>query len=132
MSAYVKGYDSQTEWMHFLIDNYDLLNKYNTIWDKVSSDIKREFDSEPAYNKNCLKTKIKSFGYEATDFYDKEIAKLSSNHPLLAVITIDSVLKINESYHPQAFLKKCKFIEKKNINHIIEDMNIFCSNSDEE
>ena len=52
-------------------------------------------------------------GYEATDFYDKEIAKLSSNHPLLAVITINSVLKINESYYLQAFFNKCKFIEKK-------------------
>ena len=34
--------------MYFLIENDDLLEKYNTIiWDKVSADIKNEFDSEP-------------------------------------------------------------------------------------
>ena len=58
--------------MHFLIEDDKLLEKYNTIWDKVSADIKREFDSEPVYNKNYLKTKIKSYGDEVTDFYDKK------------------------------------------------------------
>ena len=33
---------------------------YNTIWDKVIADIRKEFDSKPAYNKKYLKTKIKS------------------------------------------------------------------------
>ena len=45
-SAYVKSYDGQTKWMYFLIEDDDLLEKYNTIWDKVSADIKKEFDSE--------------------------------------------------------------------------------------
>ena len=38
--------------MYFLIDNNDLLEKYNTIWDKVKADIKNEFDSQSVYNKN--------------------------------------------------------------------------------
>ena len=33
--------------MYFLIEDDDLLEKYNTNWDKVSSHIKKEFDSEP-------------------------------------------------------------------------------------
>ena len=49
-SAYVKSYNGQTKWMYFLIED-DLLEKYNTIWDKVSADIKTEFDSYPIYNK---------------------------------------------------------------------------------
>ena len=40
-SAYVKSYDGQTKWMYFLIEDYELLEKYNTIWDKVSTDIKK-------------------------------------------------------------------------------------------
>ena len=40
-NAYVKSYDGQTKWMYFLIEDDYLLEKYNTIWDKVSSDIKR-------------------------------------------------------------------------------------------
>ena len=44
-SAYVKGYGGQTKWMYFLIEDDDLLEKYNTIWDKVSADIKKEIHS---------------------------------------------------------------------------------------
>ena len=40
-SAYVKCYDGQTKWMYFLIEDNDLLKKYNTIWYKVSADIKK-------------------------------------------------------------------------------------------
>ena len=61
-SDYVKSYDGQTKLMYFLIEDDDLSKKYNTIWDKVSADIKREFDSEPVYNKEFLKTKIKPHG----------------------------------------------------------------------
>ena len=39
-SAYVKSYDGQTKQMYFLIEDVGLLEKYNTIWDKVSADIK--------------------------------------------------------------------------------------------
>ena len=37
--------------------------------------IKSEFDSEPVYNKEFLKTKIKSHGNEVTDFYDKKFIR---------------------------------------------------------
>ena len=49
-SAYVKSYDGQTKWMYFLIEDDDISEKYNIFWDKVSTDIKKEFDSEPVYN----------------------------------------------------------------------------------
>ena len=71
-NAYVKSYDGQTKWMYFFIEDDDLLKRYNTIWDKVSTDIKKEFDSKLVYNKNYLKTKIKSYGNEVTDFDDKK------------------------------------------------------------
>ena len=55
-----------------MIENGDLLEKYNIVWDKVSADIKKkEFDSKFVYNKKVLKTKIKSHGDEVTNFYDK-------------------------------------------------------------
>ena len=46
-NAYVKSYDRQTKWMYFLIKDDDLLERYNTFWDKFGTDIKREFDTEP-------------------------------------------------------------------------------------
>ena len=39
-SVYVKRYDGQTKWMYFGIEDDDLLENYNTIWDKVSAHIK--------------------------------------------------------------------------------------------
>ena len=79
--------------MYFLIEDNDLLEKYDTIWDKASADIKKELDSEPFYNKNILKTKIKSHLDEVKDFYDKEIPKMDCNHIYLAEINLDSTLK---------------------------------------
>ena len=61
--------------MYLLIEDDGLLEKYNTVWNKVSADLKKEFDSEPIYNKEFLKTKIKSHGDEVTDFYDKKILR---------------------------------------------------------
>ena len=36
--ASVKSYDGQTKWMYFLTEDDDLLEKDNTIWDKVGAD----------------------------------------------------------------------------------------------
>ena len=71
-SAYVKSYDGQTKWMYFLFKGDDLLEKFNTIWDKVSADINKEFDSEPVYDQNYLKTKMTWHGAEVTDFHEKK------------------------------------------------------------
>ena len=40
-SAYVKRYDGPTKWMYFLIEDDNLLEKYNNVWDEVNADIKR-------------------------------------------------------------------------------------------
>ena len=100
------------------------------IWDKVSADIKKEFDSEPVYNKEFLKTKIKSHGDEAIDFYDKKIPKEDSNHTCLALITLDSSLREDDSYYPQVFFKECKYIEKKVVRHIHDSLRDFSYSSD--
>ena len=99
-----------------MIEDHDLLEKYNTIWDKVSADIKNEVDSESIYNKNFLKTKIKSNGdviYRLQIFTIKKIPKVDSNYICLAVINLDSSLKKNKNYYWQVFLRECKYIEKK-------------------
>ena len=47
MSRCVTCCDEQTKWMCFLIEDNDLLEKCNTIWDKVSTDIKKQFRDKP-------------------------------------------------------------------------------------
>ena len=41
-SACVRNYDGQAKWIYFLIKNDDLLEKYNTIWDRNSADIRKK------------------------------------------------------------------------------------------
>ena len=53
-STYVKFYDWQTKWMYLVIEDDELLEKFNTIWEKVRADIKREFDCKPV-NENQSK-----------------------------------------------------------------------------
>ena len=103
--------------MYFLIEDDHLLEKYNTTWDKVSANIRKELDSESVYNKIFLKTKIKPHGDEVTDFYNKKIPEEDYNYTCLAVISLDSALKRDEIYYPLVFLKECKYIEKKVIRH---------------
>ena len=42
-SAYIKSYDGKTKLMYLLIEDGHLLKKYNTMWDKVSADIKKSW-----------------------------------------------------------------------------------------
>ena len=50
MSIYERDFD-KTKGMYFLIKDETFLLKYNEIWEKVSSIIKKEFNSEPVRNK---------------------------------------------------------------------------------
>ena len=41
-SAYLKSYNGQTKWTYFLIEDNDLLEKYNTIWDNFITGNKKK------------------------------------------------------------------------------------------
>ena len=53
-------------------------------------------------------------------------------HTCLAVISLDYALKKDENYYSQVFLKECKYIEKKVIRHINDNLSDFSDESDEE
>ena len=55
--AYVKSYDGQTKWMYFLIEDDDLLERYNTIWDEVSADIEKNLIASLSIIKSFKKPK---------------------------------------------------------------------------
>ena len=112
-----------------MIEDDGLLETYNTILDKACTDIKKEFDGEPVCNKEFLKTKIKCRGDEVIDFYNK---KVDSNHTCLAVISLDSALKKDDNYYSQLFLKECKYIQKEEIRHVIDDWESSSDDSDKE
>ena len=74
LKTYVKIYEVQTESMYFsIIKNDDLLNKCNTIWDKGSSDIRKEIHGKLVHKKVFLKAKMKFYNDEATAFHNKGV-----------------------------------------------------------
>ena len=93
---------------------------YNVIWNKVGNrtinvtiDSQSVIDSKPIYNIKILKTKIKSHGYDTTDFHDKKIPEVGFHYTYLAAISIDFVPKKDESDYLQVFLKERKYTEKE-------------------
>ena len=98
------------------------MRKNNTIWDKVSGDIKNELDSEPVYNKNYLKTKKKSHGDKVTHFDDKKHSQVNSNQTRVEVTSLNSALKKKYSYYLQVLLKERKYIEKKVVRYIHDNL----------
>ena len=56
----------------FLVKVDHLLEKQNSLWDKVSVNIRKGFDREPVFKTELLKTKIKCHGDRVTDVYDKK------------------------------------------------------------
>ena len=49
----------------------------------------------------------------------------------MAVISFDSALKKDDNHYPQVFLKECKYIEKKVVRHIHDNLSDFSYFSDE-
>ena len=47
---------------------------------------------------------------------------MDSDHTFSVVINFDSVLKKDDNYYQQLFLKGCKYIKKKVIRHITKDI----------
>ena len=79
-----------------------------------------------------MKTKIEYLVDKVTDFYVEKIPKVDSNHTCLAVISLDSALKKDESFYLQVFLKECKYIMKKVIRYNNDNLSDVSSDESEE
>ena len=100
--------------MFFFIKDKELLEKYNETWGKVSNTIKNRFDNKLVYNKNILKTKIKSYnGKINSNSYNNKIANEISQIICLSVILIDSIYIKYKSCYSQGFLEECKYVAKE-------------------
>ena len=109
---YVKNYD--------LINDGELLKKIVTFGIKSVIVLKKNLIANPSTINFFLKTKIKPESDDETrSFHAKKIPELGSNYICWSVILIDSVLKKDENYYLQAFLKECKCIEKERKKNFI-------------
>ena len=60
MHGYFKCFDDNMT-TSFLANDKEFLKKYTKLWGKIKDLIGKKFDSEPIYNDNYIKTKIKSY-----------------------------------------------------------------------
>ena len=96
----------EMKWSSTRLKNDDICNK-------VNNSIKKEVDCKPIYNIKFLKTKIRSYVDKTTDFCSRKIPEIGSNYIHWSVLVINSVLKKDENYYPQVFLKERRYIEKE-------------------
>ena len=56
MNAYAKYFDKNIKYMNLLVNDKEILEKYNKIWNRIKTLIKKAFNSEPVYNDKYIKT----------------------------------------------------------------------------
>ena len=118
MIGYIKCFHSNKT-ISFKVSDKKLLKKFAKIWERVSSLMNIEFDSEPVYGDNdkYIKTKIKSYRDKVnTNFWGKRVPKENASYKCLSLMMLDSVIRVSKNYHPQTLLEECKYEIKKNYN----------------
>ena len=97
MSTYRRDFD-ETKYMSFLIEDHELLEKNNKIWDKVSNSIKKGFDGDPVYNEEYLRTKIKS--YEGKINKNSDGGKMPKEDSQCICLSVIHFFKTGKNYYP--------------------------------
>ena len=123
MSGYIKYFDNGGKNMSFLIEDEDVYLKYTEIWNKIKKLICVKLHSQPIYDENYIKTKVKTFNSMInTLFPGNEIPKERNHYICIPEICVDSVLKIDKRNYSQVYLEQCKYkIKKRELVNFIDD-----------
>ena len=97
MSRYIKYFEYENPSMSFFINDEEMGEKYEEIWDVIKNKSKIKFHREPVYEYKYLKTKVKEYdGAIKTNFLGNDMPKENIHYTCIACITVDSVVKIDE------------------------------------
>ena len=132
MSGYIKYFDDGGNNMSFVTDDKEIYEKYNEIWNVVKKLLKLKFLVSPIRDDKYIITKLKTFkNINLTTFTDNVMPIEKNRYICIPVIDIDSVLKIDKTVLPQAYLEQCKYKLKKRrpVNFI--DIEIIDDNEDD-
>ena len=76
-----------------------MLEKYNEFWDKASKFIEKLFISDPVYNDEYSKTKIKFYGAKINiTFHYNKVPKDSSQYICISVFSIETGFTAGKNY----------------------------------
>ena len=91
--------------MSFVTDDEKIYEKYNKIWEVIRKLLKVNFAISPVRDDKYLVAKLKIFaGINRTTFNNNSIPIGRNHYICIPVIDIYSVLKINKSAYPQAYI----------------------------
>ena len=105
-----------------LADNTnEFLEKYMKIWEKISTLINKNLDSDPDYKDKYINTKIRSYNnniitnFRNIDNKNNKLEEENKPYKCVSLISLDSIIKIDKKYYPQKLLQECvyKVINKK-------------------
>ena len=78
-----------------------MLVKYKDIWDKIKELIGKNLYGEFIHRDKYIKTKVKLLnGIIHTNLHISKIPKENVDYACLALITIDSIIKMDSKYFP--------------------------------
>ena len=131
MTGYLNIFKDGARKMSFFTDNNEFLERYTTIWEKISDLVNKKFDSDPIYNNKYINTKIRSYNndiktnFRNIDNKNNKLPEKSKPYKCVSLISLDSIIKINKKYYPQTLLQKSvyKLINKK-VENIITNINL--------
>ena len=105
-SGYIRYFENGGKNMSLKIEDDEIYVKYNQIWNKIEELLGVKFYSEPIYDDKYIKTKVKTFSSVVNTLLSgDEIPKERVEYVCISCISIDSVLKLKNKYHPQVYLK---------------------------
>ena len=133
MTSYARNFNENVT-MSFRVNNKQLLNIHNKIWEKVEKLFNIDFDSKPVYGNDdkYLKTKIKIYSDSViTNFHNKEIPKQKAPCKCLSIVMLDLVIKANKKYYPQTLFEECKYVQEKIKNEDCIDEELDSNSNDE-
>ena len=61
MIGYIKYFENGGKNKSFMIKDYNVLDKYNKIWDKIKEKLSIKFHSIPVYDETYIKAKVREF-----------------------------------------------------------------------
>ena len=132
ISGYIKYFDDGGKNMSFVIDDKEIYEKYNEIWNVIKRLLKLKFTVSPVCDDKYISAKLKIFiKINITTFTD-DVIPIEKNHYIcIPAIDIDSVLKIDKRAYPQAYLGQCKYKLKKRKPVNLIDLEIIDESDDE-
>ena len=100
--------------MSFKIEEESVYLKYADIWNKVKSILNVKFHSQPIYDEEYIKFKVKTFNNTINTLFSRDqIPKKRVHYVCISAICIDSELRTDKKNYPQVYLEQCKYKMKK-------------------